>query len=662
MDTLLRLMSFLRPLRFSILATILWVAPAMGQTVTVTTGNDAIDIDPFSGVISDLPGPDGEVSFSEAMIATNNTPGHQTIAFNIPQSEWQLQWLYPGRAVLKSITGYYWRASDSVTIDGTTQTAFTGDTYADGAEVAVYGAGIFLNADNCTIRGFDHTRITVTGSHGLIESNTEGNYEVWNGSGSLVRGNTGGTIEIDRSSSNVVIGNTVQRVRVLGWNGGGFPAADNRIGGATLAERNFITGYGTWNSEGYPNGTAVQVFDSTRTLIENNWIGTTPDGIAQGNLAATVGVGLEGENHNVVVRGNRIAGIYAEGHGPHYLGIRVGWAILVQGSGDGLDLLGNTIGLDGNDQPRLGSVYGIDVGAVTSANGTMTGVRIGGDSANDGNVIAGNRQTGIVVGRTTSGVLMRSNSMFGNVGLGIDLVADDFARGVSANDALDADGGGNGLQNYPTLTTGIIRGDSTLVMGSFASAPNRSYTLEFQVSPTVHVTGFGEGQLVLGRTTVATDAAGLASFSLALPTRAPVGWMLSATATDDASSSTSEYAAAIRIEGLGLKVPGSLVRGSQADVEVFGAQPGERVYFLYTLAGMGIGPCPPQLGGLCLDLLDPVRILGSSLAGGGGTAIFAAQIPPHAPLVDLYVQAVVRRGQGGVDSEKTDVVKASIQP
>jgi hypothetical protein len=59
--------------------------------------------------------------------------------------------------------------------------------------------------------------------------------------------------------------------------GGGQPALDNRIGGPILAERNFITGYGTWNSDGYPGGTTVELFDTTGTLIENNWIGTTPD-------------------------------------------------------------------------------------------------------------------------------------------------------------------------------------------------------------------------------------------------------------------------------------------------------------------------------------------------------------------------------------------------
>ena len=40
----------------------------------VTIPDDVVDIDQYAGTIDDLPGPDGEVSLSEALIATNNTP------------------------------------------------------------------------------------------------------------------------------------------------------------------------------------------------------------------------------------------------------------------------------------------------------------------------------------------------------------------------------------------------------------------------------------------------------------------------------------------------------------------------------------------------------------------------------------------------------------
>ncbi|MHC4219335.1 MAG: hypothetical protein ACYSU7_12880, partial [Planctomycetota bacterium] len=163
---------------------------AIGQTVTVTISADDIDIDWQTATIDDLPGPDGEVSFSEALIATNHTPGHQTIGFAIPESDWTLQFILPGRAVLQSVTGYFFRAFDEVTIDGTTQTAFTGDTNPDGNEVAIYGLELYLNADNCTLIGFDSTNVTVTGSNGLVQGNTGSmNITLFDGSGSLIEGN-----------------------------------------------------------------------------------------------------------------------------------------------------------------------------------------------------------------------------------------------------------------------------------------------------------------------------------------------------------------------------------------------------------------------------------------------------------------------------------------
>ena len=56
------------------------------------------------------------------------------------------------------------------------------------------------------------------------------------------------------------------------------PMVKHRIGGPDAADRNFITGYGYVNSEGLPAGAAVQLAYTTGTVVENNYIGTTPDG------------------------------------------------------------------------------------------------------------------------------------------------------------------------------------------------------------------------------------------------------------------------------------------------------------------------------------------------------------------------------------------------
>ncbi|MBC8405391.1 MAG: hypothetical protein H8E15_09205 [Planctomycetes bacterium] len=90
--------------------------------------------------------------------------------------------------------------------------------------------------------------------------------------------------------------------------------------------------------------------------------------------------------------------------------------------------------------------------------------------------------------------------------------------------------------------------------------------------------------------------------------------------------------------------------------------PSETVWFLYSFAGLGVGPCPPALGGLCLDLLNPVSISGSAVTDPDGTATLIFTVPNNAPLIDVYVQAVVQRGVGNTRSVKSNAVTGTITP
>ena len=131
--------------------------PLGGETVTVTTCNDVSD---FSGAqqVSDLPGPDGRVSFREAFTAANNTAGPQTIAFAIPVAEF---WLVTDVALLKLEQDAFFLTDSGTTIDFSTQTTNIGDTNPNGPEVGIYGlqpngsgiAAIFVNGNNCVIKG-----------------------------------------------------------------------------------------------------------------------------------------------------------------------------------------------------------------------------------------------------------------------------------------------------------------------------------------------------------------------------------------------------------------------------------------------------------------------------------------------------------------------------
>ncbi|MBL1218581.1 MAG: hypothetical protein D8M59_13945 [Planctomycetes bacterium] len=537
------------------------VQSASAQVVTVTIAKDTIDVDPWTATIDDLPGPDGEVSFSEAMIATNNTPGHQTVAFNVPQALWPFQWLYPGRLVLTSTIGYYWRANDSVTIDGTTQTAFTGDSYADGNEVVIDTLTFYLNADDSTFIGFDHSAVSATANNALIEGNT-GNMRitVYGGSGSVVRGNEASTIVVDRSTDNRVVGNTTSRIRVLGYIGGGQPAANNIIGGPNPEDRNYVTGYGSYNSEGMPNGSAMQLFDTVDCIIENNWIGTTPDGLASGNPACTIGIKFEGENYGTIVRDNMISGILGIGTWPHHNGQFFGWAVYFQQIVDNVEFTNNAIGLDANGDPTLGSVTGIEIGTFNYYG--ISDLRLGGSEPGQGNVIAGHMFNGITIGRDVPNVRIAGNSIYGNGGLGIDLVPTGFGYGVTPNDPLDADSGANGLQNFPVLTSAATIGDTHIrIAGDLHTSASSRCTVEFFASPECDPSGHGEGQIYLGMTEVLTDGAGDAAFDVMLAASVPVGWFVSSTAALEPVGATSEFSACVDVTGgggFGNVVPGTV--------------------------------------------------------------------------------------------------------
>lgn len=526
-------------IHLSLLALAMSSALASAQTVTVTTSSNAVDIDFFTGTIADLPGPDGQVSFLEALIATDNAPGHQTIGFAIPQSEWTLQFLFPGRAVLNHFLDF--RATDSVTIDGTTQTAFTGDTNPAGNEVAIYSSHLYLLGDNSVLVGFDTCQVTTTGANSLVSNNTGGLHIDATGANSVVENNDAGTIKLSGADQSVIRGNTAQRIRL--WGGTGI-----QVGGPTLAERNYITGYGTTNSEGLPSGTDIELFQTDGVLIENNYIGTTPDGMSQGHQFSNMGIEFADGNTGTVVKDNLIAGILGHGQGPHWSGTLWGYAIYFQGGGSNIEITGNTIGLDASGAPSLPSVWGVRIGSTGPT--TYTDVRIGGYGPGQGNTIAGHYFNGITVSGSATTTRIAGNSIYGNgisAGnfdwLGIDLLGANQATGITPNDPLDADGGGNGLQNFPDLQAVSRFGSNVTIVGSLDSSPLSLFTLEFFGLPACSDTGFGEGQVPLGTASVMTDAAGHVDFDLSLPVSPPAGWSVTSTATLEPSGLTSEFSA-----------------------------------------------------------------------------------------------------------------------
>jgi hypothetical protein len=134
---------------------------------------------------------------------------------------------------------------------------------------------------------------------------------------------------------------------------------------------------------------------------------------------------------------------------------------------------------------------------------------------------------------------IQGNSIFNNVGLGINL-GDD---GVTANDLGDTDVGPNYLQNFPVLTA-AQGGPTTRVRGTVNSTPNTTLTLDFYANQEVDLSSYGEGQRYLGWAEVTTDSSGNASFDLALDGESADSEFITATATDP-DGNTSEFSVAV---------------------------------------------------------------------------------------------------------------------
>lgn len=182
---------------------------------------------------------------------------------------------------------------------------------------------------------------------------------------------------------------------------------------------------------------------------------------------------------------------------------------------------------------------------------TIAGNRIGVDVLDTSNaILIGNTLTGngtaLALFGSGVGTSLSGNSIFNNVGLGIDL----GKNGVTPNDPGDFDSGPNNGQNFPVLTSAASSGGSTTIVGTLDSTANHTFVVEFFSNATTDPSGFGEGETPLGTTQATTNAGGQASFVATLPAGVAPGHSISSTATDRAGN-TSEFSRSIQVGGSG---------------------------------------------------------------------------------------------------------------
>lgn len=263
--------------------------------------------------------------------------------------------------------------------------------------------------------------------------------------------------------------------------------------------------------------------------------------------------------------------------------------------------------------------------------------------------------TGTIMPPPSSGIPALTFQEKRTIALWIDLgCLTDLTPGVAAiGDPFDD-------QMAPTLVcSGFESGDH---LGSPSAITIGVYDLHRGVAPsslnvTVTPAGGATGQNLAAATTI-TDGG---VYQVALPPMATnVRHVISVSVADQAGN-IARRAIPVVPRDL-LLTQDDLLRGQTADLTVRGGAPGETIYFVAGVTGIGAGPCYPTIGGLCLDVNEPLIYLGSAPVGGNLTAILPVSVPGTIEPIDVFTQALVLRGVGFSQSAKSNPVASSVLP
>jgi hypothetical protein len=521
------------------------VSAGFAQTSTIVV-NSTSDVEDFGGAqqVGNLPGPDGLITLREAITASNNTAGAQTITFRIPTSDPGLTgdsfWIFVENSPL-------FIRDDATTIDGTTQVAFTGHfihlrttppfanfngltlNSNNNVIIGMTGFGLFrygieLNGNNNVLRDNNifqalSAAVHVTGGNNIIDRNQ------------LSSGGNGVWIRGDAATGNRVTGNTISGNHTYGVH---VESSRNFIGGVSAAERNIISGNGHLSGERNPVGANVFI-EGSENAVQGNYIGVnatgsqspgnTPDGLeVSGPFHLIIDNVISGHNYRSPSLSQRPAGI------------------LIHGGNETHDIViwGNRIGTDASGLNPIPNQIGIRV-ANFFFDSYPHDILIGGDQPGQANIIAFNEIEGIVIDPGSTGIRISRNSIHSNGELGIDLNND----GVTPNDPGDADTGANNRQNFPVIQSVTGSSTSTIVSGRIDTQNPAAITLEFFSNDVADPSGFGEGQRFEASAT--PDASG--NFTVTLR-GGLAGKFITATATDP-NGNTSEFSQAVQVGGGG---------------------------------------------------------------------------------------------------------------
>ncbi|HEY4281926.1 MAG TPA: right-handed parallel beta-helix repeat-containing protein [Chthoniobacterales bacterium] len=363
---------------------------------------------------------------------------------------------------------------------------------------------------------------------------------------------------------------------------------------ASLAVRR-VSIYGFGSSSNSDASANIRVgAPGTSAIIEENLIGTGATAFADpGAAARSVGDDLRLVGAATVTIQNNVIG-FSAGNGVALNTNSTGVQVLsneIRGNGltnatlSGINVnAGSTATIQGNlvtANKGAGVEATASGGSSTIVNNTISGNGVGGGGAVtagvrllgssntlDRNVVTGSAGPGVIVGSAATQDTITKNSVFTNGGIGIDLLnaSDNQSTGtapfVTPNDNGDADAGGNGLLNFPVISSVYI-GGSNLVIRGFARPGS---IIEFFIADP-DPSNFGEGKTYIATLTEGsaqdtdastgtyinpvnglnqgTDTTARFLFTIPIPPGVAIGTVLTATAT--LSNATSEFSGNVTV-------------------------------------------------------------------------------------------------------------------
>ena len=322
----------------------------------------------------------------------------------------------PNNNPFSNITG------ENTSIDGRTQTAYSGDTNTG----TIGSGGTTVGTSGFVLPNYNLPEIQIHRNGGdVIRVNAANtivrNVNIYANNNAAVRLNTG----------SVTVLENLLGVNGQGNNAGNIDFGVEVLGGTSIIDGNFIS----TNTDA-----GILISGGTSSIIQNNHITANGRSACFDNIRLRSGSGI-------VVQQNLIENAAA-------LGI----------DGDGISgnvtIFENTITTSGQN------------GGVCNGNIENAGIKLdGSNSSITNNIIFSNGGAGLVLaGGNTSGNLISQNSFYANgtttPSLGIDLDASNgIGDGVTLNDTGDADIGVNNLTNFPILESANINSTAITITG-----------------------------------------------------------------------------------------------------------------------------------------------------------------------------------------------------